>query len=156
MHFDKLLKEAEAINVDVYEKSLSQRIKGLYGDNVIWINKNLSTTIEKACVLAEELGHHYTSVGDILDQSITENRKQEKRARSWAYEKLVPLERLVQAFEAGCKNRYELAEYLDVTEEFLQAALDRYKEKYGLMFKSKEFTIFFEPLAILKMFEEDL
>ena len=32
---------------------------------------------EKACVLAEELGHHYTTVGDIIDQKESENRKQE-------------------------------------------------------------------------------
>ena len=30
---------------------------------------------EKACVLAEELGHHYTTIGDIIDQKESENRK---------------------------------------------------------------------------------
>ena len=31
--------------------------------------------------MAEGLGHHYTSHGDILDLSCTENRKQEYRTR---------------------------------------------------------------------------
>lgn len=55
----------------------SERIKGLYIDGTITLNENLSTTSEKACILAEELGHYYTASGNILDQQ--ENRKQELR-----------------------------------------------------------------------------
>lgn len=54
--------------------------KGLYADNIIWINKYLPTSVEKACILAEELGHHYTTAGDILDQNDIENCKQELKA----------------------------------------------------------------------------
>lgn len=35
------------------------------------------TNVEKACVLAEGLGHYYTTVGNILNQSSTANHKQE-------------------------------------------------------------------------------
>lgn len=37
-------------------------------------------TIEKACVLAEELGHYYTSQGDILELDTVDAIKQEQRA----------------------------------------------------------------------------
>ena len=40
---------------------------------------------KKACVLAEELGHHYTSVGNIIDMEYIGNQKQERQARLWAY-----------------------------------------------------------------------
>lgn len=151
--YERLHKEAEHHGINIYEKTLSPRIKGLYADNVVWINRNIPTTAEKACVLAEELGHHHTTAGDITDQSNVDNRKQEKRARAWAYEKLVPLEKIVQAHQDRVANRYELAEYLCVTEEFLQAAIARYREKYGLCKAVGHYVVYFEPLGVIKMFE---
>ncbi|MEK5390171.1 ImmA/IrrE family metallo-endopeptidase [Margalitia sp. FSL K6-0131] len=130
--YEALLSECNNLDIYVQEEYIKGAIKGLYSDNVIWINKKIKNTIEKACILAEELGHHFTSGGDILDQNTIINRKQELKARSWAYEKLIPLRKIVQAQKDGVKNRFELAEYLGVTEDFLQHALDRYKEKYGI------------------------
>ncbi|TGU86833.1 ImmA/IrrE family metallo-endopeptidase, partial [Mesorhizobium sp. M00.F.Ca.ET.186.01.1.1] len=133
MTYEELLREAVHHGVGIYEMPLQPRIKGLYSDNIIGINKNIPTNIEKACVLAEELGHHFKTVGNILDQSKIENRQQESRARNWAYEKLVPLSSIVQAHKHGIKNRYELAELLGVTEDFLDSAINRYIEKYGIL-----------------------
>ena len=59
----------------------SPRIKGLYCDKTIGINLDIDSSKEKACVLAEEMGYHHTSIGDILDMSDTVNRKQERQAR---------------------------------------------------------------------------
>ena len=64
--YEALLDEANDKGLIVKEKSLQSsngRIKG----NRIAIRKDLKTTAEKACVLAEELGHYETTVGDILD-----------------------------------------------------------------------------------------
>lgn len=153
MHYEKLLIEAQQHEIEIYEESLKPKIKGLYGDNVIWINKIIPTNIEKACVLAEEIGHYHTSSGDILDQSKLLNRKQEKRARNWAYKRLVPLPRLIQASKAGIRNRYELAGYLGVTEPFVDEALSRYQEEFGLYTTIEEYTIYFNPLGVLKKIE---
>ena len=59
----------------VKEKPLSES-DGLIKGNRIAIRKDIPTQTEKACVLAEELGHYYTSSGDIMDQNIilTANR----------------------------------------------------------------------------------
>lgn len=152
--YEKLLREAEQQGVDIYEKPMPSTFKGLYKDSVIWINKDIPTRTEKACVLAEEIGHHYTTVGNILDQRKLNNRKQEKFARQWAYEKLVPLSKIVQAHHVCVKNRYELAEFCGVTEQFLDDALKRYREKYGLFAKVDGYTICFEPLGVIEMFEE--
>lgn len=154
MPYESLLKEAYQHDIDIYEEPMKPRIKGLYSNNVIWINKHISSPVEKACVLAEELGHYHTSVGDILNQKDTNNRKQEKLARTWAYKKLIPLPRIIEAYKTGIENRYELAEYLNVTEAFLLEALSRYKEEYGLFTKKGRYTIYFEPLAIMEMFED--
>ncbi|WP_346216469.1 ImmA/IrrE family metallo-endopeptidase [Caldifermentibacillus hisashii] len=151
MGYEDLLFESELLGVSVYEKKLSKKIKGLYSNNVVCINKKIESSIEKACVLAEELGHYHTSSGNILDQSKIENRKQEKRARNWAYKKLVPLEKLISASKEGIQTKYELAEYLAVTEEFLEDAIKRYKEEYGLFTEIEGKILYFEPLGVLEL-----
>ena len=61
-------------------------------------------------MLAEELGHHYTTVGDIIDQKESENRKQERRARIWAYHEMISLSDLVDCYHSRYQNEYEVAE----------------------------------------------
>lgn len=151
MVYERLLNEAYQNNIDVYEKELSPRIKGLYADDVIWINKIINRTNEKSCVLAEELGHYHTSCGNILDQAHVENRKQEKQARQWAHNKLINLSKIIEAYKAGVNSRFELAEYLNVTETFLLEAIESLKQKYGTHTTIDNYTIFFEPLAVLEM-----
>lgn len=150
MTYDELLKEAQDNNLIVKEKPLpisKGRIKG----NRIAIKHNM-TEIEKACVLAEELGHHYTAVGNILDQSTVENRKQEMRGRLVAYNKMVGLRGLVDAYNHHCCNLEDTAEYLEVTPEFLQETIDCYRSKYGICTTIDNYAIIFEPnLAILKL-----
>lgn len=152
--YEKLLSHANKYNVEVYEKSMVKNVKGLYADNVIWINKNyLTTSADKASVLAEELGHYHTTVGDIIDQSKIVNRKQELRARSWAYEKTIPISKIIEAHRLNLRNKYELANYLEVTEAFLEAALQRYKEKYGLSVCCDNYTVCFDPLGVIEWFD---
>lgn len=127
------------------------RFKGLYCDRTVALNKDLRTDNERCCVLAEELGHYYTASGNILDQSKVENRKQERAGRLWAYDKLVGLSGIIQGHRAQCRNRHELAECLGVTEEFLQEALDCYRQKYGIMVEIDGYIIMFEPaLAVIE------
>ena len=144
MLYENLLMEADMVNLIVKEKPLINN-DGLISGNRIAIRKNIQTTTEKACVLAEELGHHYTTVGNILDQKKVANAKQELHARTWAYNECVGLIGIVKAFEAGCKSLYEMADYLEVTEEFLKDALESYRRKYGIYTEIDNYIIFFEP-----------
>lgn len=89
--------------------------------------------------------------GNILELSQTGNRKQERRARIWAYNKQIGLAGLIRAYEHGCRNRHEIADYLDVTEAFLQEAVDSYHEKYGVCTKTDDYIIYFQPLGILSL-----
>lgn len=147
--YERLQSEALSLNIEVQEQFMRGRIKGLYGDKVIWINKRIETQIEKACILAEELGHHHMTVGDILDQSKVENVKQEKLARKWAYKKLASPDKFVQAYKAGCRSKYEIAEYLNVTEEFIESTVKHYREKYGSEVKIDDLTyLMLDPLGV--------
>lgn len=151
MEYEALLVEADNEGLTVKEMPMKYnngRIKG----NRIAIRKDIDTSTEKTCVLAEELGHHYTSVGDILDLSDPSKRKQERQARLWGYNKLIGLSGLVKAFEAGCQDRFEVAEYLGVTDEYLCECLDTYRDKYGIGVTVDDYYIMFIPhLAIGKM-----
>lgn len=123
----------------------------MYCDCTVALNSNIETTTEKACVLAEELGHHYTTAGNIIDQSITENRKQEHRARVWAYRNAIDLTDIINAYKHGCRNRYELAEHLNITETFLTGAIEDYKARYGLFTRVDNYVVYFEPLGVLEV-----
>lgn len=144
MNYEALLEEAHQEGLVVKEKPLKYnngRIKG----KRIAIRQDIETNTEKTCVLAEELGHHHTSVGNILDMSDVRNRKQERQARLWAYNKLIGLTGIVEAFEHGCQSRYEMAEYLDVTEEFLEECVACYRNKYGVGITLDNYYIMFIP-----------
>lgn len=144
MNYEALLEEAHEEGLIVKEKPLKYnngRIKG----KRIAIRKDINTSTEKSCVLAEELGHHHTSVGDIIDMSDTGNRKQERQARLWGYNKLIGLSRLISAYEHGCQDRYELAEYLEVTDEYLHECIECYRDKYGACVTVGDYYIMFIP-----------
>lgn len=149
--YEELLEEVDDNGLIVREKPLSSSNGRIY-KNRIAISNKLRTTTEKACVLSEELGHHYTSVGCILDQADSQNRKQERQARLWAYNKQIGLRGLIRAYEHGCRSRHEIAEFLEVTEEFLQNAIDCYRDKYGICASVDDYYIMFIPnLAVGKI-----
>lgn len=144
MNYETLLDEAVNNGLIVKEKPLKSsdgRIKG----NKIAIRQDLKTTVEKSCVLSEELGHYHTTVGDITDMSDPKNRKQERQARLWGYNKLIGLTGIVNAYKRGCQDIHEMAEFLDVTEEYLKEAIDCYRDKYGVCTTIDNYTVFFIP-----------
>lgn len=148
--YEILLSEASENGLVVKEKPLKYNNGRIKGSRVA-IRQDLSTSVEKACVLAEELGHHYTTYGNILDQSNTSNRKQELRARAWAYNKQIGLLGLIRAYEHGCRNRFEIAEFLEVTEEVLEECLIFYQNKYGVCTNVDNYVVYFIPnLVIMK------
>ncbi len=150
MTYDELLMDADHEQLIVKEKPLINNDGRIY-KNRIAIRTDL-TDIEKSCVLAEELGHYYTTVGDILDQSDDGNRKQERRARLWAYDKKIGLHGIINAYEARRTSIDEMADFFDVTPEFLRDAIKCYKGKYGHYVTLDNYIIFFEPnLSVAKM-----
>lgn len=149
--YEILLDEANDKGLIVKEKSLQSsngRIKG----NRIAIRKDLKTTAEKACVLAEELGHYETTVGDILEMSSSWNRKQERQARLNGYNRMIGVFGIVRAYEAGCQAQHEIADFLNVTEEYLLECIECYRDKYGKMKSVDNYMVYFIPnLAVIKI-----
>lgn len=156
--YEKLLEIAEQEGIDIDDEyELSGRNEGLLYDGFIAVKKDL-TIREKKCILAEELGHHFTTVGNILDQRNVINRKREKKGRIYAYNLLIGLDGLIECYHECVSNTYEMAEVLDVTEEFLKEALAYYTGKFGIGVQSGKYYIQFIPYlaVILKTNNQDL
>lgn len=150
MTYEELLIESDNNNLITKEKPLRAN-KGRIKGNRIAIKKDLTET-EKKCVLAEELGHYYTATGDILDQSSAANRKQEMQGRILAYNRLVGLRGIIDAYNHHCQNLPEAAEYLGVTEEFFNDSITYYRNKYGVYTSVDNYIIMFEPcVAVMKL-----
>ncbi len=150
MTFEGLLQEADDNNIEIIEFTFESDCMAMCVDNTIAMSAKLDTSKDKKCILAEELGHCYITSGNIINMKNVCNCKQERIARNWSFERLIPLESLISASCEGCTNLYELAEYLDVTEEFLKEALQHYQNKYGLYTEVGDYCIYFSPLTVCK------
>ena len=156
-NIESLLDRAYSDNIHViedYNFNNSKNIKGLYIDNTILLKDGLSNK-EKNCILAEELGHHYTTNGNIIDTKQIVNHKAEQKARRWAYDDRIGLRGLIKTYENNCKTKFEIAELLEVTEEFLDETLEYYSNKYGPFIQVDNYLISFIPnLNIIRLLDE--
>ncbi len=153
---DTLYRIIDDNNIVLIEKDLAlidPALKGLYFDNIIVLDKKIDTCAERACILAEEIGHHFTTVGNILDQSDLRKEKEEEKARRWATKIMIEPQMFIDAFNAGVCNRWELSQYLNMTEAFIEDSLTYIKKLYGPMLTIDGYTICFDPLWVYKSFE---
>ena len=133
----------ELINYDFK----SNNIKAMCSNNIIAISPRVTDTREKICILTEELAHIKINVGDISN-----NQKEELKARGIAYNSLIGLKGIINSYLYGCTNIYEMADFLEVTENFLKEALQWYKSKYGISIVYEDYEIKFIPnLSINKI-----
>lgn len=146
--YEALLSQYED-RIEIKETFLKFGLKGLYHDGKILIDRGMCET-KKHCVLSEELGHHFKTFGIIVHQKTIVDIKQENRGRQWGYKKIVPLEKFIEANEVGCMTKYEVMDYLNVTEEFFNEVVSYYFNKYGKYKIINGYTIYFEPLNIMK------
>lgn len=147
-NYETLVETATALGLTVEEEDL-RAFNGLIYKERILIDKKLGR-IQKTCVLAEEISHFLNSSGNILDQKNEKNIKQELLARYKSIEILLCIEDIYNAKVNGCRNKFEVAEYLEVTEEFLEMALNIYRSIHGLMYLKGEYKLFLDTLDIKK------
>lgn len=150
MAYEKLKLQYEHLSF-IEDPNMPKGLSGLYRDNVILINKHL-TYYEKHCVLAEELGHYETTVGDITNLTEIRNRKLELVARTWGYEKIVSLDSLIDCFTKGYTTVDDICLHLEITPLYLHKAIEKYSQRYGISINHKGHQIFFDPLNIKKEF----
>lgn len=92
----------------------------------IAIDQRLNVQQEREA-LAHELGH--CEYGGFYNRysKYDIRAKAERRADKWAFARLVPYGRLMQAVRHGVTEVWDLAELFDVSCEFMRRAVDYYK-----------------------------
>ena len=131
MELNKLYDIAEKENIDIIDfKMRNKAIIGCIDDSyTVGINySNIDNSSEEKTILAEELGHYFTSSLYNSNSSLETISRKEFKARKWAFKVLAPYEKLKELYKEGCRYNYEFAEELGVTEDLIERAYSYYKE----------------------------
>ncbi|MFV0551309.1 MAG: ImmA/IrrE family metallo-endopeptidase [Anaerorhabdus sp.] len=111
-------------------------------DDMYYINIDVSrikTSAEKKVYLAHELGHCISGTTYTINHSKLYRGSAEYKADYRAAQLLMPINDLRDCICKGITERYDLAEYFNVTEKFVERALYIYGNK-GLL-ENLEFTL---------------
>lgn len=82
--------------------------------------------------VSHEIGHCEKRAFYTRLSAPTTRGKCEESARRWQYEKMVPCEELISAFDRGIRTAWELAEEFDMPEDFVKKAVEYYKVRGDL------------------------
>ena len=134
------------------DRNMPNKLSGLYYDGTILLNANNSYQ-KHIETIAEEIGHYETSYGDITNYNQITHAKQEVKARRYGHQLILNLDTLIEAFKAGVQSDYELADYFDVSTEYIHSAVNSMKIKYGISHYHDGHIIRFEPLQVYKYIE---
>lgn len=123
---------ADKNNVDVdyfpFKKLISMSAPGMIAINT----DKLDTVAEEKMHLAHELGHCMT--GSFYRVNTLETRgRMEERANRWAYKTVLPLPELRDALENGITELWELADYFELPQKFIEKALCYYRDALGTL-----------------------
>jgi len=159
---DRLQNLCAASGIHIERIKLPANLKAIYYADpkttpVVVIDSSVNTHNEEACLLAEEIGHHFTSCGNLLTDSDLHKTiisKQEYLARKWAFKYMISLSDLVDAHLSGCRTIHDVAEHLEITDEFLREAVKVFENIYGSYKLHNGYRIYFDPLWVEKIDEE--
>ncbi|PKE17802.1 ImmA/IrrE family metallo-endopeptidase [Macrococcoides caseolyticum] len=143
-----------------YDEDMPVKMGGLYEryfeypNGIITLADRLNYYMQNGH-LAEEIGHHETSYGDITNayrrQYNVDAARQELRARRYGHKLILPLERLIKCYEHGhWGDIYEMCLCLEIDRSHFKNIIDDYKSKFGQYVKYDGYRIQFEPLKIEK------
>jgi hypothetical protein len=97
--------------------------------------RKIRSSADEAVKLSHELGH--CVYGGFYNQytPLDVRAQHENKANKWAVYRLIPWGKLKQAVKSGMTEVWDLAEYFDVTEDFMRWAIAYYTERKGLKFE---------------------
>lgn len=120
--------EKEKVSLFPYEvgeeKSVTIEINNQYA--IFLDTFRVKTVTETKWILAHELGHCATGCTHKVSSSLDLVEKHEYKANKWAIERYIPFEKLSAAIQEGFSERWQLAEYFDMPEPFIEKALNYY------------------------------
>ncbi len=87
----------------------------------------IETTAEESVLIAHEGGHIATGSTHSIGSPYEIIEQHENRADKWAIKKLIPKDELDKAIAKGYTEIWDLADYFNVTEDFMKKAVWLYK-----------------------------
>lgn len=94
--------------------------------------RHIDTLNKEVVCLAHEISHAQTGTTHAINSPLQLVSKNEYKANKWAVHKLIPFEELQEAFSNGIIERWELAEYFEVTEDFIDTVIQVYRNEGAL------------------------
>ena len=88
-------------------------------------------------VCYHELGHLGTGALHKVDSPYELVERSEYRANRWAAQHFLTKEDFQQAFSDGCRELWELAEYFELPEQDVRAALEYWRDRQGIQFEKE-------------------
>ena len=87
-------------------------------------------------ICLHELGHAATGALHKVSSPFETVGRSEYRANRWAAQQHLTVEAFYVAFDAGCRDLWELAEYFDLPEQDVKNALTYWTERRGIDFNA--------------------
>lgn len=127
----------EDMGVDVMICPFAKAIAMVNPDGILAVNpaRLRSGALEHAVLLHEE-GHFATGTFYQLDSPYTLRQHQENVANRYVFEHYFPLERLLAAMDAGFTEPWQLAEYFDLPQSYVEEMLAYYAGARGVDFSA--------------------
>ena len=108
------------------EKAITIKDNNTLQCGIFFDYNNFKNTEEEFCVIVHEYGHCKTGCTHKLDSPYQLIEQHEYRANRAAVHDFLPYDVLKAAFKAGCTEPWQIAEYLDMPEEFVRLAVEIY------------------------------
>ena len=133
MELNELYKIADENHIEVDFFPFQQLVSLSTPDSIAIDVDKLETTSEEKAVLGHELGHCMT--GSFYRINTFETRERmEARANRWVIKNLLPWRKLREAVYAGITTPWELAEYFNLPEQFINKSIEYYINACGKSF----------------------
>lgn len=98
--------------------------------------KQCKTMRQLKTVLSHEVGHCSTGALHSANSPYDLIARHEYKADRWAIERYIPAQEISQAMRAGYTEPWQLADYFDLSEEYIKKALHYWTECRGVDFNS--------------------
>lgn len=91
--------------------------------------ERIKTLAEEVVCLSHEVAHAQTGTTHSVYSPLQLVSKNEYKANKLSVHRLIPFGDLQEAFSQGIIEKWELAEYFEVTEDFIETALQIYRNE---------------------------
>lgn len=127
--------DLKTLNVDVADVKLKNNFAIAFLDNFLVIDRSkCKTAAQERTVLAHEAGHYLSGAFYRAYSPYEVKEQAEHRAFAASVEKYLPVCEILHCFRLGLTEPWQMAEYFNLDEDFVEKALRYWTECKGIDF----------------------